>query len=379
MNKKNYFNILLLRRNVGLYGADHVILLLAQFLIRSGHRPVVGVINDQRNPDKMLFEKAQELNIETVQFVSNSRLDIKTIKKIFEYVKNNKIDIIHTHGFKADIYGFFASKRLHVPIVATKHGWTHGNYMIRIWEKVDIYFLRYFNRIIAVSDAIESTLVQKKIKQQSLTKVYNGIQTDLPDLDTTPLETSLRLQNHPVVGIVGRLSIEKGHDTFIQAAKKVIHQKSETRFLIIGDGPLEKDLKQRVAMQNLKESIIFVGFQKNIFPFYKIMDILVSTSLREGVPMNILEAMAAKKAIIATKVGGVPTMIQHEENGILIDVGDVDNLTSHILNLLNHPELSQKLGENAFQTVQNKYSAEQMAEQYIKQYQIVIQEKEKSQ
>lgn len=366
-------NILMLRRNVGLYGADKVILLLAKQLKQMGHNPVVGVIDNKRNPCSLLLDKAKEMNLETAHFLSESRVDRRAIEEIKNYITGQNIDIVHTHGFKADIYGFLASRPNRIPIVATKHGWTHANLIIRLWEMVDLVFLHKFPSIVAVSDDMKNSLIRSGIYKKKIRTIHNGIDLDHNLYDNKALRAKLNLkEKQPVIGIVARLSSEKGHTHFLAAARKIADKFPDARFLIIGDGSLRENLEELSSNLALDQQVQFLGFRSDMPELYQVMDILVSSSLREGIPMNLLEAMAEQKAVIATKVGGVPQIIKNGISGILIDPENVDMLAEAILDLLKNDEKRFALGKAARLEVEAHFSSLVMSRQYMQVYQQLI-------
>ena len=215
----------------------------------------------------------------------------------------------------------------------------------------------------------------KKIKEDKVRVIHNGIdisQFNRPFM-TDQLKNTFGIERSDfVVTIVGRLSMEKGHDIFLKAAEKITKEKKNVKFLIIGDGPLKETLKSQAKNLHLEEKVIFTGIRSDMPEIYSISDILVNSSFIEGLPMTILEAMASKVAIIATRVGAIPQVIKHGINGILLDSGDYEGLAREICFLMDQPNKRKALFEQAYKDVCENFSASKMADQYTKIYQEIL-------
>jgi len=361
--------ILHLRKSEGIYGAEKVIISLSEGN-RDSYVAVVGCIYDLRHPVLDLVVEAQQKGVAAETIICKSRFDLRTLVHIIFLIRKWKIDIIHSHGFKADVYGWLATRWTHTPIVATKHGWTSSNSMIRLWEWVDMFFLKFFDQLVAVSEDVKHKLVTKRIPEYRVKMISNGVgvRTVEPQ-EITSIRTELGLKKtNQVVGIVGRLSIEKGHRFFLEAAKQIIKEVPSARFLIVGEGPLRNELEEYTSFLNLKRIVFFAGYRSDAEKIYHLMDVVVSSSLREGLPLTLLEAMAAAKPVVATSVGGVNNLIQHSKNGFLVPPEDPDSIAQYVIELLKNNELRIKVGKEALKVIQEKYSSEKMVEAYTLLY-----------
>jgi glycosyltransferase involved in cell wall biosynthesis len=170
-----------------------------------------------------------------------------------------------------------------------------------------------------------------------------------------------------VIGAVGRLSSEKGHRILLRAAKAILRQYPGTIFIIVGDGPLKKELER--DFNSL--SIIFTGMRNDIPDLYQCMDFLVLPSLTEGFPMVILEAMASKLPVVATRVGEIPLLV-NRENGILVEPGDVEGIKEALFYLLENRMIAKGMGQKGYQRVKDHFSSEKMARDYMGTYRDVL-------
>ena len=175
-----------------------------------------------------------------------------------------------------------------------------------------------------------------------------------------------------VVAIVGRLSPEKGHRTFLRAAKKVLDRRPNVKFLIVGDGPIRRDLMEETKQLHLNGNIVFTGIREDMPAVYSIVDVMVNASSIEGLPMTILEAMASKVALIVTPVGAVPEVIKHNVNGVIVPEGDHQGLAESIYRLIDQPDARLALIDRAYEDVRRKFSSETMASAYDRIYREVL-------
>jgi glycosyltransferase involved in cell wall biosynthesis len=166
------------------------------------------------------------------------------------------------------------------------------------------------------------------------------------------------------VGTIGRLSQEKGHRYLLRAASEIVSKYPKTVFLIIGDGPLKTELEKEFG----SASVFFTGNSNDVSEWYRAMDIFVLPSLTEGLPMALLEAVASKVPVIASRVGAIPSLIINGETGMLIEPGNVKSMKQALGYMLEHRAQAERLSDQAYQRIRSEYSAAKMAEQYMKIY-----------
>lgn len=358
----------------GFFGAERVILNLAS-QNNGSVIPWVGAINNKHNPHLEIIQEAQKAGLKTAVFDSRSQADLKTLFSIKRFLKENSIDILHTHNYKSDIIGFLATRLTRVKWVATIHGWISSDSKLRWYESLDRFVLKFAGKVICVSQNNFDMLLNKGINQGSLAVIANGV--DLEQFSCAGpnqnLKKSLGIEPQEIViAIVGRLGEEKGHKVLFKALSSIAPQYSDLKCLVVGDGPLRKKLQEQVNALNLSRHIIFIGNRQDMPDIYKICDILVNASFTEGLPMTILEAMASRVTVIATRVGALPLVIKNEENGILLDPGDPDTLSQAIIGLLKDVDKRKALAQQAYKDVCEHFSEQRMAENYKNLYQELI-------
>jgi glycosyltransferase involved in cell wall biosynthesis len=172
----------------------------------------------------------------------------------------------------------------------------------------------------------------------------------------------------PIIGLIGRLSWEKGVDIFLHAASRVVAEIPNARFLVVGEGPDKDKLEQLVDELNIRESVSMLGRRDDMASIYASLDVMVSASRQEGLPMAILEGMANSLPLVASAVGAVPTVVLDGRTGILVPAEKPDALAAGIIDLLRDPAKRKRLGTAARRRVEEEYSAERMTNDYLQVY-----------
>ena len=360
----------------GLFGAEGVVLSLGRSINKNGLATSIAAFHNAQNPHIEILQEAKKEGIQTFALDSR-RFDIGSIFRLKKLLIENRISLLHTHNYKSDIVGYFAAKLTGIPWVATNHVWHGTDRKLRAYEKLDAFFLKFADKIVAVSAEIKRGLIKENIPDKKIEVIHNGI--DLSAFNNRPAAAKLRTDlgiSHGdfVIVIAGRLSEEKGHEIFLKAAPEVSRRRKGVKFLIVGDGPLKGHLKSYTAAHNLTDQVIFTGIRTDIPDIYSISSILVNASFIEGLPLTILEAMASKLPVIATAVGAVPQVIKHGVNGILIEAGDFMRLSAEICALIDDSQKRELLAEQAYRDACANFNVAIMANSYRELYQKVIRE-----
>lgn len=355
----------------GLFGAEKVMLSLAKSLNYNGTKSWIGAINNFHNPHLEVIEEAKKVNIPTVVIKSKGKFDITAIKQIIEAIRKFNIDIIHTHNYKANMIGFLAAKKTKVPIMSTLHGYIGNNFKLRCYERIDRFMLRFFNKVVFVDDSLARCLRNGLVNS---IVINNGINISSQATGhKTQVKGGLGIkEDELVIGSAGRLSKEKGHRYLIEAFARIVKKHSGVKLLIVGNGLQYQRLVDSVQQLGIEGNVIFAGYQEDMDKVYRGIDILVQPSLREGVPLAILEAMSYGLPVVATNVGGVANLIRNRETGLLINPASSKEIYNALLNLLEDKKLREELGQNAKQFVKENYSLDRMVNSYKRVYQEVL-------
>jgi glycosyltransferase involved in cell wall biosynthesis len=305
---------------------------------------------------------------------------LRCIRNLYRILSKDSFHLIHTHGYFADIIGMPVSKLLNIPHVSTCHGFISNDRNLKIYNTLDRFSLRFCRRVIAVSEGVRDDLVGSRVRESKIIVIQNAVQNSNTPESVSENRLNKRKmlgikENGYVAGYVGRLSDEKGIQYLIEAGV-ILKQKSELfNILIIGDGPKRKELENLAREKGLEKEIIFAGFQNDVEKWLPALDVFVLPSLTEGTPMALLEAMSTGVPVIATRVGGVPQVVEDGSNGVLLDPADSKRLAEEIMALVHDPALSKQMAGRAIETIENEYNVQQWCRKIEAQYDFALDRK----
>ncbi|MEK6765468.1 MAG: glycosyltransferase, partial [Planctomycetota bacterium] len=313
----------------------------------------------------ILTNRLQSIGIETYIIPESTNSFLEIFWKALNLVRGVKIDVIHSHRSKENMLALLLSKFLFKkPLIATYHGWgveyfekNNGN-RIGLITRTDYFILRhFFTRVAPVSHDIRNVLIQKHgFKENRTVVVHNGIEMPQHTYSASrPVNQSANRVFH--IGTVGRLMPQKDFELFLEIAAKIGKKVRNIRFSILGGGPLKERLFQKAKELNIEDNVEFLAPRQNPFPYYYSLDIYLNTSLFEGIPLTILEAMASRIPVVAAKVGGIPEIINDKENGMLVGSRDPAVYAEKCIYLLNNQKLREDLANSANQTIEKYFSS----------------------
>jgi glycosyltransferase involved in cell wall biosynthesis len=352
----------------GMYGAEAVILNMSRTLNEASHTSVLGVFSNSSNPNLQLHEVAAKEGIKSHLIPCKGQIDPTVSTSIRELVGRTNPDVVHAHGYKADIYSYFALHRSGIPLVSTCHTWYDNNPLVTLYGVADRLVLRNYAAVVAVSDEVKQRLLKAGVRKKKIHLVPNGI--DLRPFDNAiPSLRDDATGNHPpIVGLIGRLSVEKGVDIFLHAAAHVLAELPSTKFVVVGEGPDRDKLESLIDELKLRPNVSMLGRRDDMPAVYASLNIMVSASRQEGLPMAILEGMASSLPLIATPVGDVPTVVLDDRTGLIVPPENAVSLASAIVTLLRNPLQRERLGAAARKLIEDEFSADRMTADYLRVY-----------
>ena len=321
---------------------------------------------------------------ELVRQISPIR-DIKAFFKIYVLIKRGCFHLVHTHSSKAGILGRLAAKLAGVPIIVhTPHGHVFYGYyepiLTRLFLLVERIWAKLTDRIVTLTEKGKQEHIQLKVAPtDKFAVIPSGV--ELRDfLRVQKSSPTLRqelgiVSGDRVVGSVGRFVPIKGYRYFLEAAKEILDQQSDVLFLLVGDGPLEEELKAFAEALGIAPRAVFAGYRADVAKMIALMDVFVLPSLNEGMGKVVVEAMAEGKPVVATKVGGVPELVLDNLTGILCPPKDSFAMAEAILKLLRNKELARKMGAEGRKRVYPRYDAKVMVEKIERLYGNLMREK----
>jgi len=334
------------------------------------------VLRPNLNLSVILFNKGRlekeivNLGIPITVFDETKWGSIKISRELVRQLKNSNIQLVHTHKYKDTILAAPAAKLCGIPhVVRTVHGLPEPfqgmqGLKIRFYETIERIVSRYcVDATIGVSSQIEA-----KYKARGdacrVTCIRNGIdlkeRSSQTDRRLTRKELGIDPGTH-VIGTVCRLTSVKGLPYLLMAAENLLRQGMKVKVLIVGEGDIRNELETQARDLGISEDVVFAGHREDTDDLLRAMDIFVLPSLSEGIPMALLEAMASSRPVIASRVGGIPEVIDDGVEGFLIEPMDIHGLANRCLQLIQAPDSAKRMGEKARQRVEQDFSAESMA------------------
>src|ERR1051326_8414105 len=268
-------------------------------------------------PNVEFYERARRRGISVRMVHCRGRADWRAVRQIKEYIREDAVDVIHTHGYKADLYGYFAARSAGKPIVATCHNWVGGTAALGIYNRLDRMILKRFNAIAAVSDTVSERLFKSGIPANKIKMIANGV--DVEAFERAHALPELRVSPGKVIGVVARLDLQKGFEYLLAAVRELSAAFKDIKVVIVGEGPDRAAIEQMIERYGLQHTVILAGQQSDMPAVYASIHIFVLPSLYEELPMTLLEAMAASKPVIATRVGAIPSVIEDGKTGLLVN------------------------------------------------------------
>ncbi|MCA9905669.1 MAG: glycosyltransferase family 4 protein [Anaerolineae bacterium] len=274
--------------------------------------------------------------------------DVLTLWKVYRLIREIKPHIVETHTAKAGFIGRVAARMAGVPVIVhTFHGHVFESYFSKLTTGVFINMERIAaqmsDTIITLTDSLRRDLADKYhvARKGRITVLPLGL--ELSSFVSTPRRGGTFRQQFgikpdaPLMGIVGRLVPIKNHALFLKAAARVRERYPDARFVIVGDGELRADLEGQVDDMGLRDAVIFTGWLRELEPVYSDLDVLVMSSLNEGTPVSVIEALASGCPIVSTDVGGTSDLLEHGALGTLVPSGDAAALADGICAVLDNP------------------------------------------
>lgn len=295
--------------------------------------------------------------------------DLACVRLLVSLLKRCRVDVVHAHSYKAGLVGRLAARAAGVPaVVLTVHSSIlqdrRSPWKKHLFAVTERLLAGLTDRIITVSRDLGREIADRKmVPREKLVTIYNGI---VPERFNKPPDREYLQKiigipaGKKVVGTVSRLAPQKGVGDFIKAAARLSGEKEGVVFLVAGDGPLRADLERRAGEENLSGRLFFIGERQDVQIILPCLDVLVLASVTEGMPLTVLEALAAGCPVVATRVGGIPEVISDGVNGLLVSPGDAQGMAASILRLLEDPAASRKMGEEGRKRVAGSFTVDKM-------------------
>lgn len=322
----------------------------------------------ERGLSQPLVAECQRQGFEAITLQQNAPRFRRAASEVAEHLRHLEADVLLCSGYKPDLVGWLAARQVGIPVVAIAHGWTSATWKVRFNEFLDRVVMRWMDAVVCVSAAQAEKVRRAWIPQRKIHIVRNAIDlerfTEVDEGARDELRSFFDCAPARVVGAAGRLSPEKGFEQFIEAASLVLRSQPDVGFVVFGDGPLRADLQQHITRKGLDRQFILAGFRTDVARFLPHLDVAVLSSHTEGLPVVVLEAMAAGVPVVATMVGGTPEVIEEAKSGYLVPPGNPTALADRMVAVLQAGEAAKQMGEAGRQRVHQEFSFTGQAKQY---------------
>lgn len=324
-----------------------------------------------------LREDADQLGLgEINEYALTSFYDLnfaRQLRRLVRFVRDNKIDVVHTHCFYTNIFGMTGAFLSGVPARVTSKGETDG-FRTPMQKRAERISFRLAHRVIANCLVVQNQLIREGVRPAKIIQHYNGL-----DLERLRVQAGLRKEdalasfnlprNRPLVSIVANLhNPVKDHPMFLRAAARVRAVLPNAGFVIAGEGELMEGLRTLAEQLGIEKDVFFIGRCDNVANLLFASDVGVLSSRAEGFANAILEYMAARLPVVATDVGGVREAIKEAETGYVVPSGDHEKMAERIIELLSSPERARAMGERAKSIVAEKFSCDRHLQNTLELY-----------
>jgi glycosyltransferase involved in cell wall biosynthesis len=341
-------------------GPDKTILKSPQFLAQAGYRMLCAYLHPPDDPGfEELKRRAQEWQAPLLEVSDRGPWDWRPFSELLSICRRENVAVWHGHDYKSNLLGLLLRPFWPMRLVTTAHGWVEHTERTPLYYRIDRLCLPRYERVLCVSQDLYEECLACGVPASRCTLVENGIDVRECCRGHTVTEAKQQLglpAERLLVGAVGRLSAEKGFDVLLRAAAELVRAGMDVGVVIAGEGKERPALEALIAELDLTERVRLPGYCPDPRPLYEALDVFALSSLREGLPNVLLEAMALEVPVVATRVAGVPRLVRHEENGLLIEPASPEALAGAVARLLGDPALRGRLGQAGRATVEADYS-----------------------
>jgi glycosyltransferase involved in cell wall biosynthesis len=356
-------------------GAERVALALAGSQREQGHR--VHAISLMSGPPGPLAHAFSDCGVLTRTIAKRPGFDTRLSAKLAAFFARDRVDVVHVHNPQPLIYGAPAGRLANTAVIYTKHG-ANRDLGRRVWLRraaavcVDAY--------VAVSDATaEVARKDHEARENKLLVIQNGIDTSkfcaIPSARASVRRALGLPLNARVIGSVGRLSRPKSHDVLLRAAAPMLAEHHGAYLLFVGDGPERGNLERLAGRLGVHDRVVFTGNRDDVARILNALDVFVLSSRSEGLPLVVIEAMATQLPVIASAVGGLPSVIEHERTGLLVSASDDLALRVAIGQVLVDEDRARALGRRAREAVLERFSLQEMSRAHLSLYDRVLRQR----
>jgi len=344
-------NVTHIRSTIGFYGAEKVVFNLFSNIEYSDISLSLITLENGSEPSSFLRDKISRLSFMTKKYQLTKKYDRRVIDSIRLQFSRNETDVVHTHDYKSLFYALSASRDLALPVIHHMHGYLNNTVSEALYAWLEKYLINRVKIVFVVSRDLKKRLERSfLVRNKAVRFLANG--TQLASSDEVNRINDTDFTN---ISMIARLTSEKNHLLALEAVKKLKERTPKVKLNLYGDGPCKEKIIHFIKFYNLSQYVEVHGYREDITEIFGTTDILLVTSLTEGLPMVILEAMSHGIAIVSTDVGQIAEVLDNEKCGMLT-LFDPNDISNKLFQLLTNKTKLKKLGENAKDRVDKDYS-----------------------
>lgn len=364
MSKSATINVLQFICSTGFYGAERWILALCRNTDKDDCNYSLAVTDEEGSKDLELVKQFSAQCGETIALPMKNKFDLSVVGKLVDYIKQNKIDVIHTHGYKSDILGILAAKKARIPVVVTPHGFENADDIkLRSFIWFGCQSMRFADKVVPLSPALMEDVKGFGIKAPKLEYIQNGV--DLSEVENARDNLAANPKSKFRVGFIGQMISRKNIKDLLEVFASFHAKKNDVELVLLGDGDDRASLEQYAMQLPCAKDIHFLGYRDDRLAYLKSFDIFAMTSTLEGIPRCLMEACAMGIPVVSYDIDGVDQLITHEQTGLLAPLKDKESLQSLFASVYEQPERAKELGKKAIHYVNEHYAASRMAREYL--------------
>jgi glycosyltransferase involved in cell wall biosynthesis len=350
----------------GFYGAERWILALARNLKDDEINCDLAVTIEPGCKDLEIAKEYKKLGKTVFEVPMSGRFDLGVIAKLCKLIREQNIDIIHTHGYKSDILGLLAAKLTGIKSLATPHGFENADdWKLRAYIGLGNQFLKGFHTVAPLSQQLCKDMDTIGVKASKVRYIQNGVDLDEVE-EQRERNDNPKIHNKTKkrVGFIGQMISRKNIFDLLDIYDQLAQKHDNIELKLLGDGEQRKELEAYAATLKSKDSIEFLGFRDDRLEWLQSMDIFVMTSTLEGIPRCLMETMAMGIPVAAYDIAGIDQLIEHGETGLLAKHGDKASLAKYWEDILFDQACADKLTDKAKTFVYDNFSGKRMALEY---------------
>jgi len=306
----------------------------------------------------VLERKAEESGAEIIGIDDRGPTDWRVVRDCIRICRMRNVTIWHAHDYKSNALGLLVQKFHPMHLVTTAHGWVRFTSRTPLYYQIDRFCMKRYEKVICVSQDLQDRCLESGVAKDKLHQIDNAIVLDdYPEAPPT-LQDKAKFgfdSQRFLIGAVGRLSEEKGFHHLINVVARLIDDGQPVGLVVAGEGHLREQLQQQIDELQLQDQVRLAGFLTDPRELYRALDLFVLSSLREGLPNVVLEAMASGRAVVTTNCNGIPKLVQHEQNGLIVPIDDEQALHQAVRHCVVSDDVRNRLANSGRQTIADRF------------------------